>query len=226
MGSEPTHLIIFKVVYGLSLSDKKIINIVVSDKSPLIQVGLRTLFGCDKRFALVATAVDGEQFMEEIGCIDFDIGIIGWEMPYLNGRGVLKKMANINGPTPKIIVYTSNVAPDVPRQVMRLGGAGFCQKSESPERLIETILAVSEGRMVFPFMDMSKPGNDPFGLLTGREQELLIALSEGNTNIQIASELDISLNTVKFHLKNLYSKLNVKNRAQAVASYLKEYTTV
>ena len=147
-------------------------------------------------------------------------------MPGLNGRGVLKNMANINGPTPKIIVYTSNVAPDVPRQVMRLGGAGFCQKSESPERLIETILAVSEGRMVFPFMDMSKPGNDPFGLLTGREQELLIALSEGSTNIQIASELNISLNTVKFHLKNLYSKLNVKNRAQAVASYLKEYTTV
>jgi two-component system nitrate/nitrite response regulator NarP len=107
---------------------------------------------------------------------------------------------------------------------MQLGGAGFCLKSESPERLIETILAVSEGRMVFPFMDMSKPGNDPFGLLTGREQELLIALSEGNTNIQIASELEISLNTVKFHLKNLYSKLNVKNRAQAVACYLKEYT--
>ena len=208
------------------MSDKDTIDIVVSDKSPLIQVGLRTLFGCDKRFALVATAADGEQFMEEIGRIRFDIGIIGWEMPYLNGRGVLKEMANVNGPMPKIIVYTGNAAPDIPRQVMQLGGAGFCQKNESPERLIETILAVSEGRMVFPFMDMSKPGNDPFGLLTGREQELLIALSEGNTNIQIANEFDISLNTVKFHLKNLYSKLNVRNRAQAVACYLKEYTTV
>ena len=207
------------------LPDKDTIDIVISDKSPLIQVGLVTLFDSDERFALVATAADGKLFMEAIGRIKFDIGIIGWEMPYLNGRGVLKKMANIKGPTPKIIVYTGNAAPDVPRQVMQLGGAGFCLKSESPERLIETILAVSEGRMVFPFMDMSKPGNDPFGLLTGREQELLIALSEGNTNIQIASELDISLNTVKFHLKNLYSKLNVRNRAQAVVCYLKEYTT-
>ena len=79
----------------------------------------------------------------------FDIGIIGWEMPFLNGRGVLKELANIDRQTPKIIVYTSNVAPDVPRQVMRLGGAGFCQKSESPERLIETILAVSEGPGLF-----------------------------------------------------------------------------
>lgn len=208
----------------MSSPDKKTIDIVVSDKSPLIQVGLGTLFGNDERFALVATAADGEQFLDVIDRIKFDIGIIGWEMPFLNGRGVLKEMAHLTGPTPKIIVYTGNAAPDVPRQVMQLGGAGFCQKSESPERLIETILAVSEGRMVFPFMDMSKPGNDPFGLLTGREQELLIALSEGNTNTQIASELEISLNTVKFHLKNLYSKLNVKNRAQAVACYLKEYT--
>ena len=132
-------------------------------------------------------------------------------------------MAESPGPTPRIIVYTGNAAPDVPRQVMQLGGAGFCQKSESPESLIETILAVSEGRMVFPFMDMSKPGTDPFGLLTGREQELLIALSEGHTNIQIANELSISLNTVKFHLKNLYGKLSVKNRAQAVACYLRAH---
>ena len=223
-GRKPTHLSKFKVVHNLSLPEKNIIKIVVSDKSPLIQVGLRTLFGCDKRFALVATAVDGEQFMKEIGRVDFDIGIIGWEMPSLNGRGVLKEMAKIIGPTPKIIIYTSNVSPDVPRQVMRLGGAGFCQKSESPERLIETILAVSDGQMVFPFMDMRNNVNDPFDLLTGREQELLIALSEGNTNTQIATELKISLNTVKFHLKNLYSKLNVKNRAQAVTCFLKEYT--
>ncbi len=212
------------VVKSLSSSGKKTIDIVVSDKSPLIQVGLATLFDGDDRFALKATASDGERFLEAIQRLDFDIGIIGWVMPYLNGKGVLKKMLEIEGSKPKIIVYTGSSAPDVPRQVMQLGGAGFCQKSESPERLIETILAVSEGQMVFPFMDMRNNVNDPFDLLTGREQELLIALSEGNTNTQIATELKISLNTVKFHLKNLYSKLNVKNRAQAVTCYLKEYT--
>ena len=115
------------------------------------------------------------------------------------------------------------IDPDVTATSKQLGGAGFCPKSESTESLLETIIAVSEGRMVFPFMDMSKPGTDPFGLLTGREQELLIALSEGHTNIQIASELGISLNTVKFHLKNLYGKLSVKNRAQAVACYLRAH---
>ena len=211
-------------IAGMTSPDSNTIDIVVADKSPLIQGGLATLLDGDDRFALIATAADGERFLEAIERMKFDIGIIGWDMPYLDGRGVLKKMAESPGPTPRIIVYTGNAAPDVPRQVMQLGGAGFCQKSESPESLIETILAVSEGRMVFPFMDMSKPGTDPFGLLTGREQELLIALSDGNTNVQIAAELDISLNTVKFHLKNLYGKLNVRNRAQAVACYLKAHT--
>lgn len=208
----------------MSTDENNTIDIVVADKSPLIQGGLAALLDGDERFTLVATAADGERFLEAIDRLSFDIGIIGWDMPYLDGRGVLKKMTEMQGVTPRIIIYTGNGAPDVPRQVMQLGGAGFCQKSESPERLVETILAVSEGRMVFPFMDMSKPDNDPFGLLTGREQELLIALSEGSTNVQIAKDLNISLNTVKFHLKNLYGKLNVKNRAQAVACYLKAHT--
>ena len=92
---------------------------------------------------------------------------------------------------------------------------------QSAQRLVS--LAVAEGRMVFPFMDMSQPGGDPFASLTSREQELLAALAHGRTNAQIAGDLEISLNTVKFHLKNLYGKLSVRNRAQAVAHYLKSH---
>ncbi len=193
----------------------------VADKSPLIQSGIANIIDKDDRFTLLATAADGDRFLEAVRRMTFDIGIIGWNMPYLDGRGVLKALAETREPTPKIIIYTGNSSPDVPRQVMQLGGAGFCNKSESPERLVETILAVAEGRMVFPFMDMSNPANDPFDALTTREQELLASLSDGRTNMQIADDLGISLNTVKFHLKNLYSKLTVKNRSQAVACFLR-----
>ena len=201
---------------------KPSIDIVVADKSPLVQAGLENLFSSDDRFTLLATAADGERFMEAVDRLCFDIGVIGWDLPYLDGRGVLEALRAREG-APRIVVYTGNGSPDVPRQVMQMGGAGFCSKSEPPGRLLETVLAVSEGRMVFPFMDMSKPGSDPFSSLTAREQELLAALSLGRTNAQIAGDLDISLNTVKFHLKNLFSKLNVKNRAQAVACYLKTH---
>ena len=197
------------------------IDIVVADKSPLIQSGIANIIDKDDRFTLLATASDGDRFLEAVRRMTFDIGIIGWNMPYLDGRGVLKTLSETRESTPKIIIYTGNPSPDVPRQAMQLGGAGFCGKSESPERLVQTILAVAEGRMVFPFMDMSNPANDPFDALTAREQELLASLSEGRTNIQIAGDLGISLNTVKFHLKNLYSKLNVKNRSQAVSCFLR-----
>ena len=198
---------------------KETIDIVVADKSPLILSGLVQLFDQDERFHLVATAADGERFLEAVERLSFDIGIIGWNMPYLSGQGVLQALQK-SEKNPRVIVFTGNGSPGIPRQVMRFGGAGFCPKTDHPSVLLETVLAVAEGRMVFPFMDMSRPSNDPFSGLTSREQELLASLSLGRTNQQIAGDFSISLNTVKFHLKNLYGKLDVKNRAQAVACYL------
>jgi len=203
-----------------STSNKKPIDVVVADKSPLILSALVNLFDKDERFTLVATAADGERFVEALDRLSFDVAIVGWNMPYLNGQGVLQHLQKREGVQPRVIIFTGNGAPDIPRQVMRFGGAGFCSKMDQPSQVLETVVAVSEGRMVFPFMDLSRSGSDPFSGLTAREQELLASLSRGRTNQQIAGDLTISLNTVKFHLKNLYGKLDVKNRAQAVACYL------
>lgn len=198
------------------------IDIVIADKSPLILSGLAQVMDGHERINLLATAADGECFMDALDRLCFDIGVIGWDMPYLHGRDVLQAMRGRDEAT-RVIVYTGNPAPEIPHQVMQLGGAGYCSKTEPPERLIDTVLAVSEGRMVFPFMDLSKPSNDPFAALTPRERELLAALSDGRANARIADDLGISLNTVKFHLKNLYGKLTVKNRAQAVVRYLRPH---
>ena len=196
------------------------IDIVIAEKNPLLQASLVKLFGDDERFNLLAMASDGERFLAAIERLTFDIGIVGWEMPYLDGRGVLQALRGREH-MPRLIVYTGSPNPDVPRQAMALGAAGFCSKNEPPSQLIETILAVAAGRMVFPFIDVARLANDPFAGLTPRERELLAALAGGLTNQLMATQLEISLNTVKFHLKNLYDKLGVSNRAQAVAFYLK-----
>ncbi len=201
------------------MSDNKIIDIVIADKSPLVQEGMAQLIEQEERFSLVAIAADGERFIEAVNRLLFDVGVIGWDMPYMGGHEVLQALRK-RQKMPRLVVYTGNPSPQVPRLVMQLGGAGFCLKREPPQRLVETISAVAEGRMVFPFMDLSQPSANPFSCLTGREQELLAALAQGNSNAQIASDLGISLNTIKFHLKNLYSKLDVTNRAQAVVCYL------
>ena len=196
------------------------VEVVIAEKSPLLLAGLVRLFETDERFSLVATAADGERFMAAVDRFRFDVGIIGWEMPYLDGRGVLQGLRE-RTEGPRVIVYTGSPDPDVPLRAMSLGAAGFCSKREPPERLVETVLDASSGRMAFPFIDVNRLSEDPLAGLTRREREMLASLAGGMTNSQIATKMDISLNTVKFHLKNLYDKLHVTNRAQAVARYLK-----
>jgi two-component system nitrate/nitrite response regulator NarP len=216
------------------------IEIVIAEKNPLLMSSLIKLFAGDDRFTLVATTPDGERFLSAVERLSFEVGIIGWEMPYMDGREVLRSLQGRLGQGrlgqgrlgpgrlgqgrpdgPRVIVYTGTANPDVPRLAMALGAAGFCSKSDPPAQLLETVAAVADGRMMFPFVDVSQLASPPFAGLTPRERELLAALAGGLTNAQMADKLAISLNTVKFHLKNLYDKLGVSNRAQAVAHYLK-----
>lgn len=196
--------------------ERKPIGVIVADKNPFVLAGIRQKFAADERFALIATATDGELFVEAVSRFPCDVGIIGWIMPYCDGRTVLKKMKDRTD-GPKIVVYTGCIDPNVPREVMSLGGAGFCAKSERPEVLLQIIASVAAGRMVFPFLDVKRLDEDPLQNLTKRERELLAALAKGSSNAELAKQLDISVNTVKFHLRNLYDKLSVRNRAQAVA---------
>jgi DNA-binding NarL/FixJ family response regulator len=196
-----------------------VIDIAIVDKSPIVQSGLRSLFEKDGRFSVVAVAADGERFMEAVQRLSFDVAVIGWEMPYLSGAGVLRALRGAQD-APKIVIYTGSQDLDVPRQAMALGAAGFCHKSDPPERLVETVLAVSSGRMAFPYVDVRELDLNPLAGLTERERQILESLSKGMTNQQLAEDFEISLNTVKFHLKNLYGKMGVENRSQAVAKYL------
>lgn len=208
-------------VAAVGARHRRPIDIVIAEKNPLLMSSLIKLFAGDERFTLVATTPDGERFLSAVERLSFDVGIIGWEMPYMDGRGVLQAMQGHGQAAPRLIIYTGSASPEIPRVAMALGAAGFCSKSDPPAQLLETVAAVADGRMMFPFVDVSQLANDPFSGLTPRERELLAALASGLTNAQIAGKLDISLNTVKFHLKNLYDKLGVSNRAQAVAHYLK-----
>ncbi len=197
------------------------IGIVLADKSPLVIAALKHLFGEDDRFRIVASASDGERFLEAVSRFSFDVGVIGWMMPYVDGRGVLaalrERALDANLP---IVIYTGATATDVPRQAMVAGAAGFYSKNAPPDKLLDIVADVADGRMVFPQMDVRRLMDDPLKDLTPREHGLLDLLAQGMTNARIGRELDISVNTVKFHLKNLYDKMGTDNRAQTVARYL------
>lgn len=210
---------------GLGVAEKKLrsktppVGVVLADKNPIVLSGLERVFNDAGHFRVMAIAADGERFLEAVDRLTFDVGVIGWAMPYLDGRGVLQELRDRAG-APPIVVYAGAPSAEVPRLVMALGGAGFCPADAPTNVLLETVAAVAEGRMVFPYIDVRTLETDPFSALTHRERELLPSLRTGRTTAQIAADLGISVNTVKYHLKNLYGKLGVRNRAQAVDAYL------
>ncbi len=203
--------------------DQPLIDVFVADKSPLVRMAMKTLLGADPRFNLLGTAEDGELFMRALDSLTFRVGIIGWVMPYMDGAGVLERLRDRPEPKPAMLVYTGDPDPGIPRRVMELGGAGYCCKSERPDRLLSAIDTVARGHMTFPYTDITRLENrpaSPLDSLTARERELLACLAEGQSNAHIAARFGISLHTVKFHLKNVFGKLGVSNRAGAVAAFM------
>ena len=101
---------------------------------------------------------------------------------------------------------------------MACGAAGFFDHNSQPEQLLDIVEEVASGKMVFPYLDVREL-HDPLQILTKTERALLNSLATGKTNAQLAREHHISINTVKFHLRNLFDKLSVNNRAQAIAFF-------
>jgi len=194
-------------------------TIAIADKNPVARAGLVDLIARDGRFDTRLSVSTGGAILEALGRDAVDIAIIGWALPDMTGGEVLSEFKR-RGISARTIVYTGEPAQSVLRRSIKAGAWGFMSKSDEPDVLLEIISSVSHGRVSFPYVDMEAARNDPLDVLTVRERELLAALAAGWTNLQIAARIGISRNTVKYHLKNLYDKLDVNNRAMAVALYM------
>ncbi len=193
------------------------VRVGVVDKNQLVVRGLRHLFDEDGRFDLVASAHDGARLMDGLDVLSLDIVITGWVMPFCDGKELLALLSTRKN-RPKVVVYTGEIGNNVAREAMELGAHAYFPKTEPPERLLYVLDSVARGAMVFPFM---RPEGDVcvLGQLTRKESLIFEKLCLGLTNHELAATFKVSPNTVKFHLRNIYSKLNVRNRAEAVALY-------
>ena len=196
------------------------VRVGVADKSPLVQAALTHLLDIDPRFELVDVWPDGESLLQALDDCDLDVVVSGWIINPGDGKYILDRLRARPDP-PRVVIYTGASSDAVPAQSMAHGAAAYVSKSERPEFLLDTVEAVAQGRMVFPFLDVRKVYQSPLTGLTRRELEVLSALAAGRTNKEIAADLGLSPNTVKFHVKNLFQKLGVHNRSQAIALYLK-----
>lgn len=194
------------------------VDVAIADKNPLVLSALSEYFDEDPRFNLVLTVKTAEGLLDSLGRMSVPVAVTGWVLPRCGGAGILAALRDKQD-APRIVIYSGSDDSELARKVLAQGGAGFCSKSEPPEHLLEASLAVARGQMVFPFVDVRQLNRDPLDALTLKERDLLAALARGLTNDQLARDFGVSVNTVKFHLRNVYDKLSLDNRAQAVAFY-------
>ncbi|MEO0386665.1 MAG: response regulator transcription factor [Pseudomonadota bacterium] len=192
-------------------------DIILGDSNPLVLAALSEIIERDPRFSLVATAATAEGFLATAMRVPVRVGVIDWNLPALGGGKLIEVLRDQTAP-PRIVVYAENTG-DLSRLAMSAGAAAFAPRSSDPETLLDTCAEVAAGKMVFPFLDVRDLQSDPILQLSRKERAMLQALSKGLTNRELSKELEISINTVKFHLSNLYDKLGVKNRAQAIAFF-------
>ena len=194
------------------------IDIMLGDGNPLVLSAMSEVFERDPRFSLVATTASAEGFISMAMRVPVDVGVIDWTLPAL-GAEKLTEVLRAQERAPRIVIYGQAQDPALPRRAMSVGAAAFVSRADPTDTLVKTCLDVAEGRMVFPFLDVRELRADPISTLSRKERALLEALAEGLTNRQLAAQLGISMNTVKFHLSNIFDKLSVKSRAQAIAFY-------
>ncbi len=193
------------------------ILVILADGNPLMLSAMSELFERDPRFSLVATAGTAEGFLATVIRLPVEIGVVDWSLPPLGGARVAEALRG-QGAATRLVVY-GDPTGDAPRRAMAAGAAAFCDRTAPPATLLATCSDVAAGRMSFPFLDVRDLRRDPAGHLSRRERAMLAALAEGLSNRELAARFGISGNTVKFHLSNLYGKLDVRGRGQAIAFY-------
>lgn len=193
------------------------VSIMLADSNPLVLSAMSEIFDRDPRFSLVATSATAEGFLGTVMRVPVQVGVIDWNLPVLGGAKLIEVLRE-HDPAPRLVVYADQ-GGDAHRGALGAGAAGFVPRSGPVEGLLDTCAAVAAGKMVFPYLDLRTLQQDPIQSLSRRERTILESLSKGLTNRELSKELGISTNTVKFHLSNLYEKLSVRNRAQAIAFY-------
>ena len=199
-------------------------NLVVVDDHALFRRGLIGLLSEMPDFQVVGEASNGHEALQVIEKTKPDIILLDINMPVMNGIETLNEIRKFN-PAPKVLMLTISQNDEDLIGAIVAGANGYLLKNTEPETLRSTILQVVAGNSVLApevtarvFHAVRRSQSDRSrGLLSDREIEVLGCLARGQTTAQIAGVLFISENTVKTHIRHILEKMEVNNRAEAVA---------
>lgn len=199
------------------------IRIVVVDDHTLFRRGLVGLLAEMEGFQVIGEASNGQDALVVIAAQKPDIVLLDVNMPEMSGIETLAALRKQGMEYPVLMLTISQYEEDLIGAI-RAGANGYLLKNAEPETLRQTIKQVVAGNAVLApevtgqvFRLVRSGQFDPKSLLTDREVEVLRFLSQGLTTAQTGTEMFISENTVKTHIRHILEKLDVSNRAEAVA---------
>jgi len=205
-----------------------VIRVLVTDDDPLVRAGLSLMLDGAANLEVVGEAADGREAIDRVRQVRPDVVLMDLRMPGMDGIEATRAIAE-DPAGPKVVVLTTFDADDHVVRALSAGAAGFLLKDTPPPQIIEAIGKVVAGepilsptvtenlirRVTAESVDSRRAeAVRRVGTLTERELEVARAIGHGRSNAEIASELYMSVATVKAHISRIFAKLDAGNRVQ------------
>lgn len=206
------------------------VRVLIADDHPMFRDGLRAALAAVPQIEIVGTAADGEQLLELVATTQPDVVLTDLTMPGVDGTAATRQIHE-QFPNVKVIALTMHEDDAQLLGVLRAGARGYLVKGAEREEIVLAVLAVlavAAGESVFSgaasqrlldFFTSTTPSAAPvpFPNLTNRERDVLELVAQGLGNNEIAHRLALSEKSIRNNLATIYTKLEVNNRAAAVA---------
>jgi len=199
------------------------IRVLVVDDHAVVREGLRAFLDLQDGIAVVGEAADGEAAVAAAEQLRPDVVLMDLVMPRLDGLGAMRVLRE-RVPVARVIVLTSFLDDDKLLPALRAGAAGYLLKNAAPAEVARAVRAAHAGEALLDpvvaarLIETLAAGDEPLDRLTPRERQVLELIGRGFPNKRIASELGISVKTVKTHVGHVLAKLGVTDRTQAAVA--------
>jgi len=204
-------------------------RVLIADDDALARAALRTIFDAHDDLEVVAEAQDGLEAVEHAGRLLPDVVLLDIRMPNLDGLEAARKILSSSSNRARVIMLTTFDLDEYVYDALKAGASGFLRKDSPPERLVAFVRSADEEdalldpritrRLIERYARPHPAAPDPTGklsALTPRELEVLGQVARGRSNAEIAADMFLSEATVKTHVSRILSKLDLRDRVQAV----------